>query len=100
MTGLSDNEVAELFGLKPEETMPQLENRKPAQQATTELPLPPPPPDMQIPTTPNKIENKTTKPISSPEKEFRLMDAAGWIIASIVGGVLFGVLGLVVIGVI
>lgn len=97
---LSDKEVAQLFGLKPEETTPKLEDKKPAPQETIELPLPPPPPDMQIPVTPKKVENKTIKTTPPTEKEFGLMEAAGWITASIVGGVLFGVLGLVVIGVI
>ena len=83
---MSDNEVAELFGLKPEETTPKLEAKKPAPQETTELPLPPPPPN---------FKSTKTKPAS---KIYGTKEATGWIVASIEAGVVIIFLLKIIIG--
>ena len=86
---MSDKEVAQLFGLKPEETTPKLEDKKPAPQETTELPLPPPPPDFK----------PTVKAKQAP-KVYGAKEATGWIVASTLAGVLLAVVGLIVTGII
>ena len=83
---MSDKEVAELFELKPEDTTPKLEDKKPAPQETTELPLPPPPPKFK------PIKTKTSPKI------YGTKEATGWIAASIEAGVLIIFLLKIILG--
>ena len=101
MNALSDKEVAQLFGLKPEETTPKLEDKKPAPQEVTELPLPPPPPDMKPKVEPINLENdKYVAEAKQAPKVYGVKEATGWIVASTLAGVLLAVVGLIVIGII
>ena len=82
---MSDKEVAQLFGLKPEEATPKLEDKKPAPHE--EMPLPPPPPDFK----------PTIKAKQTP-KTYGTKETTGWIAASIEAGLIIIFLLKIIIG--